>query len=97
MLAELLRVKGELVLLAGHDAAGIAQEHFQRSLGLARDQAALAWELRTATSLAGLWKRQRRTSQARALLAPVYGRFTEGLDTTDVVAAKALLKTLRAL
>ena len=46
-------------------------------------------------SLAGLWQRQRKTSQARALLTPVYRRFTEGFDTTDLVAAKALLKSLR--
>ena len=48
-------------------------------------------------SLARLWRRQRKTTQVRALLSPIYRRFTEGFDTTDLVAAKALLKTLRAL
>jgi predicted ATPase len=95
--ADLLRLKGELVLLrAAPDAAKIAEDHFQQSLELARRQGALAWELRTSMSLARLWKRQRKTSQARTLLAPVYGRFTEGFDTTDLVAAKALLGTMRA-
>ena len=47
-------------------------------------------------SLARLWHRQRKTSEARKLLAAVYERFTEGFDTTDLVEAKALLKTLRA-
>jgi predicted ATPase len=93
-----LRLKGELVFLdAAPDAAVVAEDHFQQSLELASRQGALAWELRTAMSLARLWQRQRRTSQARALLAPVYRRFTEGFDTTDLVAAKALLKTMRAL
>ena len=98
ILAELLRIKGELVLmLAPRDAAVVAEDYFQQSLELARRQGALAWELRAAMSLARLRHRQRKTSQAGNLLAAVYGRFTEGFDTTDLVAAKALLKTLRVL
>jgi predicted ATPase/DNA-binding winged helix-turn-helix (wHTH) protein len=98
ILAELLRLKGELVLLgASPDAAVVAEDYFRQSLELARRQEALAWELRAAMSLARLWQRQRRTGQAGALLAPVYRRFTEGFDSTDLVAAKALLKNLRAL
>ena len=98
ILAELLRLKGELVFLgAAPDAAVGAEHHFQQSLEIARRQGALAWELRTAMSLARLWQRQRKTSQARALLTAVYRRFTEGFDTTDLVAAKALLKAMRAL
>jgi predicted ATPase/DNA-binding winged helix-turn-helix (wHTH) protein len=98
MLAELLRVKGELVLLqARPDAAVVAEHCFQQSLEFARRQGALAWELRATMSLARVRQRQRKTSEARKLLAAIYGRFTEGFDTTDVVAAKALLETMRAV
>ena len=97
ILAELLRLKGELALLQNAPKAmAVAEDHFQQSLELARRQGALAWELRTATSLARLRQRQRKTSEARTLLAAVYGRFTEGFDTTDLVAANAALKTMRA-
>jgi len=96
ILAELLRLKGELHLLhTKPNAAGIAENHFQQSLEWARRQGALAWELRTATSLARLWHRQRKTTQARRLLAGVYRRFAEGFDTADLVTAKALLRSLR--
>jgi predicted ATPase len=56
---------------------------------------ALAWELRSATSLARRWRRQGKTTQARKLLAIVYRRFAEGFDTADLVTAKALLQSLR--
>jgi predicted ATPase len=95
ILAELLRLKGELFLLQDvPNAAAIAADHFQQSLEWARRQGALTWELRSATSLARLWHRLK-TSQARTLLAAVYRRFTEGFDTTDVVTAKTLLKSFR--
>jgi predicted ATPase len=84
-------------MLAPRDAAVVAEDYFQQSLELARHQGALAWELRAAMSLARHRHRQRKTSEAGKLLAAVYGRFTEGFDTTDLVAAKALLKTLRVL
>ena len=61
-----------------------------RSLDWARRQGALSWELRAATSLARLWHEQGRTADARALLMPVYDRFTEGFDTADLKAARAL-------
>jgi predicted ATPase len=96
ILADLLRIKGELILL--HDApnaAVIAEETFQQSLEWARRQGALAWELRGAISLGRLWHRQRRTSQARKLLSAVYRRFSEGFDTADLVTAKTLLESLR--
>ena len=93
---ELLRLKGELVLLqTSPNTAAVAEDHFQQSLEMARRQGALAWELRTSTSLARLWHRQHKTPQARKLLAPVYRRFTEGFDTADLVTAKALLQSLR--
>src|SRR5439155_4000524 len=74
-LAELLRIKGELILSAGGpDAAEAAEDHFGQALDRARRQGALSWELRAATSLARLWHDQNRTTAAREILAPVYDR-----------------------
>ncbi len=96
LFAELLRKKGELLVLDGAPAAAMrAEDHFQQALDWARRQTVLSWELRGATSLARLWHQRHRTSQARKLLTPVYRRFTEGFKTADLVAAKALLDTLR--
>jgi predicted ATPase len=95
-IAELLRIQGELVLLEG--AAGAAQAaevRFREGLDWARRQGALSWELRCASSLARLWHEQGSTKRARELLGPVYGRFTEGFASADLVAAKALLDSLR--
>ena len=90
--AELLRVKGELLLLDGAPNAGAAAEdHFQQALEWARRQGALSWELRCATSLARLWRDQTRGDEAHALLASVYDRFTEGFATADLGAARDLL------
>ena len=95
--AELLRIKGELVRLEkGPDAAAGAEHHFRQALDWARRQGALSWELRAATSLARMWHSQDRSREARELLAPVYDRFTEGFDTADLKAAKALLVRLSA-
>ena len=66
----------------------------ERALSLARDQTAKTWELRAATSLARLWREQGKHTEARDLLAPVYGWFTEGFDTPDLKDAKALLDEL---
>jgi tetratricopeptide (TPR) repeat protein len=94
--AELLRIKGELVLSeGGPDAAETAEDHFRQALDWARRQGALSWELRAATSLARLWRDQNRTTAAREILAPVYDRFTEGFETTDLKAATLLLDGLR--
>jgi predicted ATPase/DNA-binding winged helix-turn-helix (wHTH) protein len=94
--AELLRTKGELLLLERvPTAVETAEACFQQALDMARRQGALSWELRAATSLARLWREQQRVSQARKLLAPVYRRFTEGFGTVDLVAAKALLTSMR--
>jgi predicted ATPase/DNA-binding winged helix-turn-helix (wHTH) protein len=94
---ELLRVKGELVLREdAPDAASIAEDHFRQALHWARGQGALSWELRAATSLARLWRDQDRARAAREILAPVYDRFTEGFETTDLKAAKCLLDRLRS-
>jgi len=94
--AELLRQKGELLLL--HDtptSAADAEACFRLALDVARQQHALAWELRAAMSVARLWREQRRTIEARDLLAPIYQRFTEGFATSDLVAAKDLLAAMR--
>jgi predicted ATPase len=94
-IAELLRIRGELILLEGAaDAAAVAEQHFRRALDLAHRQDALFWELRTATSLARLWLDRHRAAEARALLGPVYGRFTEGFGTADLLEAKCLLDRL---
>jgi predicted ATPase len=96
-LAELLRKKGELLLvLAAPTDVANAEECFRQALEWGRRQDALSWELRSATSLARLYQRQGRTTQARKVLAPVYQRFTEGFTTADLLATKALLDTLRS-
>jgi predicted ATPase len=71
-----------------------AERCFRQALDIARVQSAKSWELRSATSLARLWRDQGRRAQARDLLAPVYGWFTEGFDTADLKDAKALLDEL---
>jgi predicted ATPase/DNA-binding winged helix-turn-helix (wHTH) protein len=94
-LPELLRLKGEILLREGASDAGTAAEaQFLQSLDWARRQQVLSWELRTATSLAKLWRSQGRLGDARDQLAPVYGRFTEGFETTDLRTAKQLLDEL---
>ena len=74
-----------------------AEDHFRQALDWARRQGALSWELRAATSLARLLSDQGRSADASALLRPVYDRFTEGFETADLKAAKALLDALAAL
>ena len=96
-MAELLRIKGELVLAeGGPNAAEAAEDHFRQALDWARRQGALSWELRVATSLARLWRDQNRPKTAREIVASVYDRFTEGFETVDLKAAKLLLDELRA-
>ena len=73
-----------------------AEAYFERALAVAREQQAKSWELRAAMSMARLWRDQGKPQQARELLAPVYGWFTEGFDTRDVKEAKALLEELAA-
>jgi predicted ATPase len=92
--AELNRHKGELLLRQGHSAA--AEELYLKALSIAREQEAKLWELRAAVSLARLRRDQGRAAEARDLLVPIYGWFTEGFDTPDLKDAKALLDELRA-
>ena len=94
-LAELLRIRGELLLLQDAPTARqAAEDHFLRSLEWAREQRVLAWELRASMSLARLWKAQRRTLEAREQLAQVLGRYTEGHGSADLRAAADLLEAL---
>jgi predicted ATPase len=89
--AELYRLEGQLRLRPELADAPAAEMCFRRAIDIARKQQAKSWELRAATSLAGLWRDQGRRAEARDLLAPIYGWFTEGFDTVDLRAAKALL------
>ena len=95
-IAELLRIKADLILLAkGANAGPMAEAHLQESLAWTRRQGALSLELRCATDLARIWQQQGRAVPARDLLAPIYARFTEGFATADLEAAKALLESAR--
>jgi predicted ATPase len=92
--AELYRRKGELLLQQAAGWDGEAEACFRQALDVARRQQAKSWELRAATSLARLWQRQGKRAEARELLAPIYGWFTEGFETADLQEAKALLDAL---
>jgi predicted ATPase len=90
--AELNRRKGELLLRQRHSEA--AEELYRKALGIAEEQDAKLWELRAAASLARIRRDQGRRAEARDLLAPVYGWFTEGFDSLDLRKAKTLLNEL---
>jgi len=89
---ELYRRKGQLMLPQGRAEA--TEEFYRKALSIAQEQEAKLWELRAAMSLAQLRRDQGRRAEARDLLAPIYGWFTEGFDTPDLKAAKALLDEL---
>jgi predicted ATPase len=92
--AELYRLKGELLLQQPVPEAPQAEACFRQALAVAHHQQAKSLELRAAMSLSRLWQRQGRQAEARELLAPIYGWFTEGFDTADLQGAKALLEEL---
>ena len=92
--AEVHRIAGETALLSRDPE--VAKTYFERALTVSRKQQAKSWELRAAMSMARLWRDQGKGQQARELLAPVYGWFTEGFDTRDLKEAKALLDELHA-
>ena len=92
--AELRRLQGELLQRLGTANADTAEAAFTQAVSVARRQGSRGYELRAATSLARLWQDQGRRPEARDLLAPVYGWFTEGSDTADLREAKALLDEL---
>jgi predicted ATPase len=90
--SEVFRLRGRL-LKAGGDLAA-AEDSYSQAVAITREQRAKLFELRAATDLARLWRDQGKRSEARDLLAPVYGWFTEGFDTLDLKEAKALLDEL---
>ena len=92
--AEVNRIAGEIALKSPEPDAAKAEAYFERALAVARQQQAKSWELRAAMSMARLWRDQGKRQEARELLAPVYGWFTEGFDTRDLKEAKALLEEL---
>jgi predicted ATPase len=92
--AEIHRMCGELTGRLPYPDPAKAEESFRTALAIAREQGTRGYELRAATSLARLWREQGRRNEARDLLAPVYGSFTEGFDTPDLKEAKALLDEL---
>jgi predicted ATPase len=90
--AEVNRIGGEITLKSPEHDAAKAEAFFERALTVARAQQAKSWELRAAMSMARLWRGQGKREEARELLAPVYGWFTEGFDTLDLKEAKTLLE-----
>jgi predicted ATPase/DNA-binding winged helix-turn-helix (wHTH) protein len=94
-IAELLRVKGELLLQTGGTiAVSVAERLFRQSLAWARRKKTPAWELRTATSLSRLWRERAGSRAAEILLRSAYNKFTEGFDSADLVIARRLLDEL---
>ena len=94
--AEVHRVAGEIALRSREPDAIGAEASFERALAIARGQQAKSWELRAAMSVARLWRDQGKRNEARDLLVPIYGWFTEGFDTRDLKEAKALLDALES-
>jgi predicted ATPase len=92
--AEVSRLRGVLLLRQTMSQQAEAETWLQRALDVARRQEAKSFELRAAISLSRLWQRQGKRAEALALLAPIYGWFTEGFDTADLQEAKALLEEL---
>ena len=94
--AEVNRVAGEIALKSRLPDRAKAEGYFERARSIARERQAKILELRAAASLARLWRDQGAVQQARELLAPVYGWFSEGFDTRDLADAKLLLNELTA-
>jgi predicted ATPase len=92
--AEICRLRGVLLLRQTGTPQAEAEAWLQRALDVARRQEAKSLELRAAMSLSRLWQQQGKRAEARALLAPIYGWFTEGFDTADLQEARALLAAL---
>ena len=90
--AELHRVRGKLLVAVG--ALASAEDNFHKAVAVAQRQNAKLWELRASLDLARLWRDQGKRREARDLLAPIYGWFTEGFDTPVLQDAKALLDEL---
>jgi tetratricopeptide (TPR) repeat protein len=95
MMPEMLRMKGNVLAAMPDTHFAAAEDCFLRSLAMAEEQSALSWALRTATSLAQLYRSQARNDDALCLLAPIYDRFTEGFETADLKLAGQFLQQLR--
>jgi predicted ATPase len=93
---EFRRLEGDILATRGEAVAGEALSAYQHAIQLAREQSALAWELRAATSLARFY-RARNPLQAKSILQPEYQRYTVGFETIDLVAAKRLLDELDSI
>jgi predicted ATPase len=89
-------IAGEIALKSSTRDVEKAEAYFERSLAVAREQQAKSWEIRAATRMARLWRDQGRRKEARDLLTPLYGWFTEGFHTPDLKEAKMLLDELHA-
>ena len=94
--AEVNHIAGEIALMPPQRDNVKAEAYFEHALAVARQQQAKSWELRATMSMARLWRDQGKRDEARELLAPVYGWFTEGFETRDLKEAKALLDELGA-
>ena len=92
--AEIYRMSGEIELKSPNLGGAKPEVYFERALSVARGQQAKSFELRAAMSMARLWSEQGKRAEARDLLAPIYGWFTEGFDTLDLKAAQVLLDEL---
>jgi predicted ATPase len=92
--AEVNHIAGEIALMPPQRDNVKAESYFEHALAVARQQQAKSWELRATMSMARLWRDQGKRDEARELLAPIYGWFTEGFDTLDLKEAKALLDDL---
>ena len=92
--AELLRLKGELLLRQSDQSVHAAEECFCEALRIAQDQKAKMLELRAATSLARLWRKLNKLEDAKRILHAVYSRFTERVDNFDLIEAKTVLEQL---
>ena len=94
--AELYRLQGELLLMQNATNIAQAENCFRRAIEVARKQSAKSWELRATTSLVRLLAKLGKRGEARAMLAEIYGWFTEGFDTADLKDAKALFDELKS-
>ena len=94
MEAELHRLTGELRRARSAEDRLAAEPCFQQALAVARRQQVKSWELRAAMGLSRLWQQRGKRADARALLTPIYGWFSEGFDTADLREARALLEAL---
>jgi class 3 adenylate cyclase/predicted ATPase len=92
--SDICKIAGELTLMSPEPDATKAEAYFEQAIGIAREQVARSWELRAAIKLAQLWRDQGKRQQARDLLAPIFGWFTEGFDTLDLKEARGLLDEL---